>query len=68
MKIGKHNALLIRARQHWLATHRPEQGASLVEYALLVTLIAMVCLLAVMFFGDETSRSFSSTANSISVS
>lgn len=47
-------------------THRSDRGASLVEYALLVTLIAMVCLIAVMFLGDETSRSFSSTADSIS--
>ena len=42
------------------------RGASLVEYALLVALIAIVCLSAVFFFGNETSDSFNSTASSIS--
>ena len=32
-----------------------ERGASLVEYALLVGLIAIVCLVAIMFLGSSTS-------------
>jgi pilus assembly protein Flp/PilA len=40
-----------------------ERGASLVEYALLVALIALVCVAAVGFFGDETSESFSVSAS-----
>ncbi len=44
---------------------RDSRGASLVEYALLVGLIAIVCLTAVFFLGNETSASFSSTAGSI---
>lgn len=43
-----------------------DRGASLVEYALLVALIAVVCIVAVIFFGDETSSSFSDTASVIS--
>lgn len=35
--------------------HGRERGASLVEYALLVGLIAVVCFVAVQFLGDETS-------------
>lgn len=42
-----------------------ERGASLVEYALLIALIAVVCVAAVTFFGSETGRSFSDTASSI---
>lgn len=42
-----------------------ERGASLVEYALLVALIAMVCLGAVTFFGSATSDSVSRSANSL---
>ena len=34
-----------------------ERGASLVEYALLVALIAVVCIVAVTFLGDSASRS-----------
>jgi len=34
-----------------------EKGASLVEYALLVALIAVVCISAVAFLGTSTSKS-----------
>lgn len=36
-----------------------ERGASLVEYALLVALIAVVCIAAVAFFGSRVTDSFS---------
>lgn len=42
-----------------------ERGASLVEYALLVALIAMVCFAAIIFFGDSARDSFDSTGSSI---
>lgn len=40
--------------------HESEHGASLVEYALLVGLIALVALVAVQFFGDQNSSAFTS--------
>jgi pilus assembly protein Flp/PilA len=42
-----------------------ERGASLVEYALLVALIAVVCILAVTFLGKAASSKFSSVGTSI---
>ena len=42
-----------------------ERGASLVEYALLVALIAVVCIAAVTLLGGNASNKFSSVANSI---
>jgi pilus assembly protein Flp/PilA len=42
-----------------------ERGASLVEYALLVALIAMVCIGAITILGTETGDSVSRTANSV---
>ena len=39
-----------------------ERGASLVEYALLVALIAVICIVAVPILGANASTSFSSTA------
>ncbi len=36
-----------------------ERGASLVEYALLVALIAVVCIAAVTALGSTTSQKFS---------
>lgn len=52
-------------RLRWALAQRDSRGASLVEYGLLVALIAIVCLTAVFFLGSETSESFSSTAKSI---
>lgn len=45
---------------------RTERGASLVEYALLVALIAVVCILAVQFVGSNASKKFSSVGSNLS--
>ena len=42
-----------------------ERGASLVEYALLVALIAVVCIAAVTILGKNASSKFSSVGGSI---
>ena len=44
---------------------RGEAGNSLVEYALLVALIALVCIAAVALLGTGTSHRFSATASSL---
>lgn len=44
---------------------RDEEGASLVEYALLVALIAVVCIGAISFLGSSASTKFSSVGQSI---
>ncbi len=43
-----------------------ERGASLVEYALLVALIAVVCIVAVTFLGTSASDKFQQVGDSIS--
>ena len=40
-------------------------GASLVEYALLVALIAVVCIVAVQFLGTNASQTFSNVGSSV---
>lgn len=45
--------------------HAGERGASVVEYALLIALIAVVLFSAVSFLGDTTDASFSGSAESI---
>ena len=51
----------------WLrARFDEERGASLVEYALLVALIAVVCIAAVTLLGNNASSKFSSVAGSLS--
>ena len=42
-----------------------ERGASLVEYAFLVGLIAIVCLVAIMFLGSSTSTKFSNVGSQV---
>ncbi len=51
----------------WLRAHpRTDRGASLVEYALLVALIAIVCIAAITLLGNNASTKFNSVATSIS--
>lgn len=42
-----------------------ERGASLVEYALLVALIAVVCIAAVTILGKNASNKFNDVGSSI---
>jgi len=42
-----------------------ERGASLVEYALLVALIAVVCIAAITLLGNNASTKFSEVGGSI---
>jgi pilus assembly protein Flp/PilA len=44
---------------------KSERGASLVEYALLVALIAVVCIGAVTVLGTGASKKFSSVGTTI---
>ena len=46
----------------WL---KDEKGASMVEYALLVVLIAIVALIAVSLAGNEVSETFSEIGSAL---
>jgi len=46
--------------------NRDEKGASLVEYVLLVALIAVVCIVALQLLGSSASTKLQSVGNSIS--
>ncbi|MDZ7673574.1 MAG: Flp family type IVb pilin [Acidimicrobiales bacterium] len=50
----------------WLTARiKSDRGASLVEYALLVALIAVVCIVAITFLGGAASEEFESVGSSI---
>lgn len=52
--------------QAWLtAKTKTERGASLVEYALLVALIAVVCIVAVTTLGGKASSKFNSVSSAL---
>jgi pilus assembly protein Flp/PilA len=56
----------IRFLATWVAAHiKNERGASLVEYALLVALIAVVCIAAVTTLGKNASSKFDSVGSSL---
>jgi len=44
---------------------RPERGASMVEYGLLVLLIAIAAFAAVQLFGGQVSTTYSNIADSV---
>lgn len=49
----------------WLEARLDDRGASLVEYALLVALIAIVCIAAVTALGETTSTQFSEMSSEL---
>jgi pilus assembly protein Flp/PilA len=49
----------------WVRATRSERGASLVEYALLLALIAMVCFAAVGLLGNSASTRLSGFGGSL---
>lgn len=56
--------LVTKIQATLLSLGSDEDGASLVEYALLVALIALVAVVAVRFFGGQLSDSYDDIANS----
>lgn len=60
----------MQALNAWVASKwaslTDETGASMVEYALLVVLIAIVAIAAVNLAGDEVSSTFSDVADNLS--
>jgi Flp pilus assembly pilin Flp len=54
----------------WLTTAHPrrddDRGSSLVEYALLLGLIAMVCIVALGFLGESVSSGVNSAGDGLS--
>ena len=45
---------------------RDDEGAALAEYAILIAFIAIVCIVAVTFFGSKISAKFVGLGNGIS--
>ncbi len=58
---------MIKYFQTWMRARfgTTERGAALVEYALLLALIAVVCIAALTFLGGSAATKFSKVGNSI---
>lgn len=57
--------LYLRTRTRFLDTFVRDDGASMVEYAMLIALIAMVAFAAVVLVGDALSSRYDSIASSV---
>jgi len=49
----------------WRMTLHRERGAEIVEYAILIMLIALVCIATITLIGEDTSEPYSSLASGI---
>ena len=63
IELGRQLALYVRARRCL-----DERGSAIVEYALLVALIAVVCILALTYLGVTTSGRLSSVGSQVASS
>lgn len=45
--------------------HKDEEGATMVEYGLIVALIAVVCIVAVTLLGGNLKNTFNNTATQV---
>ncbi len=63
----KQNETLITNPENITASpeNNSEKGATMLEYALLAALIAVVCIAAVTLLGQKACQSFSSVASSL---
>jgi pilus assembly protein Flp/PilA len=52
-------------KQSLVSLVRDEEGASLVEYVLMVALIAVVCIAAITLLGKTAAEKFNTTAGAI---
>jgi len=57
--------MLSSCKQWFSALVRDEEGASLVEYILIVALIAVVCIVAITFLGKAAKQKFEYTGTTI---
>jgi pilus assembly protein Flp/PilA len=57
---------LIAVVMHFLARFKEEDGQALVEYALILALVAIVVIGAVIFLGNGVHNTLNNVANSIS--
>ncbi len=56
-----------RKRSENRSADRSEHGASTVEYALLIALIVIVCIVSITYFGTSVGGRFSNTASMIDI-
>jgi len=57
--------LVVRAQNAWYAARDEESGQTLVEYALIIALIAIACIAALGFLSGKIQKLFSNAGSSL---
>jgi Flp pilus assembly pilin Flp len=58
-------ASVVSVQTGWFAFRQKERGASMVEYAIMISMIAIVAVVAVTYFGSELSNEYDTIADSV---
>ena len=59
------DSLFVRAQNAWFSLREREEGQTLVEYALIISLVALACIAALIFLSGKIQALFTSAGNSI---
>jgi Flp pilus assembly pilin Flp len=59
------SALVVRAQNAWFSLREREEGQTLVEYALIISLIALACIGALIFLSGKIQQLFSDAGSSL---
>ena len=59
------NMVVARAQNAWFSARDEESGQTLVEYALIISLIALACVAALGFLSGRIQGLFSDAGNSL---
>jgi pilus assembly protein Flp/PilA len=59
------NSVVVRAQNVWFAARDRESGQTLVEYALIIALIALAAIVALGFLSGRINNLFSRAGNSL---
>ena len=59
------NAAVVRAQNTWYRMRHDEEGQTLVEYGLLLALIAIIVIVALLFLGPIVSRIFQNVGSNL---
>ena len=59
------SAFVVRAQNAWFAAREGESGQTLVEYALIIALVALACIAALGFLSGKIQSLFSNAGSSL---
>jgi Flp pilus assembly pilin Flp len=59
------DSLFVRAQNAWFSARDEESGQTLVEYALIISLVGLACILALGFLSGKIQDLFSNAGSSL---